>query len=300
MCYDGEYLAEINSFEEYVQFVKEYSEKNKCEIWYRGQRDNRWELKPNIYRNAKMDINPKGEVSQLKYKLVNFKDEFDKLKEEILNKKLFDFSELNDFQTMFVAQHYGLLTPILDWTTDPLVALFFALDNYEPEEDSFPVIYFFKPGQCNSNSWIRYGNGRDITEPLCIDEHDECFDVWVSDLNNTPANHIPIAIYSKMDFSHRICRQSGKFTLHGAVGPLNYRWNNIDIKGEKLAYVIKINPKAVDEMKKYVLALDITKQSIYRGKSDLDVVCKQLRNESLKAFEENISKANDTLKYIKK
>ncbi len=297
MVCDAECIAEINSFEEYLRFIKNYCKKNKRELWYRGHRSNQWDLKPNIYRNAKMITGPKGKITVLRYDFVNFKKEFSNLKQEILNKNLFDISKLNDFQIMFIAQHYGLLTPILDWTTDPLVALFFSLDGYTSKDKKFPVIYILKPGLSNANSYIQYTNKTNITEPLCIDDMNNYFNEWINDLNNCPANHIPIAIFSEMDFSHRICRQSGKFTFHGAVGSLSFSWNDTVIGNEKFVDTIRINPKAVEEIKEYLSVLDINKQSLYRNISTpLDDICGQIKQDALKAFKDSINKTNKALR----
>lgn len=296
MGYKGEYLTEINSFLEYVSFIKSYCEKNKVEIWYRGHNSDLWELKPNLYRYSKRVMGGKNEITTLRYDLVNFKDEFYKLKKEVIDKQLFDISKLNDFQIMFIAQHYGLLTPILDWTTDPLVALFFALDGYSYKEDEFPVIYILKPGFCNDNAFICYSDKTNVTKPVCIDNLNDDFNEWCDDLNESPFLHIPIAIFSRIDFSHRICRQSGKFTFHTAVGPLNYSWNNMVIHGEKFVSAIKINPKGVKEIKEYLLALNINKQAIYRDISTpLDNTCYQIKEQALERFKDRIDGANTVL-----
>jgi len=44
----------------------------------------------------------------------------------------------NDFEWMFLAQHYGLPTRLLDWSTNPLVALYFAV---EKDDDTDGAVY---------------------------------------------------------------------------------------------------------------------------------------------------------------
>ena len=294
------YLFEANSFGEYIDFIKKYYKETNYELWYRGQRNHTWEIKPNLYREAKMDIKSDDKISILKYHFIDFKEEFFKLKEEIIEKKLFDILGLNNFNIMFIAQHYGLLTPVLDWTVDPLVALFFAIDEYIYEDGIYPVVYIFKPGLCNANSFLVYEDKTNIMEPLCIDNmSNKVFENWTYDLNKTVANHVPISIFTNNNFSYRISKQSGKFTFHGAVGPLNYSWNDITIKGEKFVDTIKINPKVVEEIKEYLTALNITKDSIYLDISQLDETCKELKKESMDKFKEKICEINKNLKSVR-
>ena len=49
----------------------------------------------------------------------------------------------DDLELITLAQHNGLPTRLLDWTTNPLVALFFALERFDKEIDSAIWCYGF-------------------------------------------------------------------------------------------------------------------------------------------------------------
>lgn len=53
-------------------------------------------------------------------------------------------SNFDDWHSLAYAQHIGVPTRLLDWSSSPLIALFFAL---EPESDEDRVVYAFKFSQ---------------------------------------------------------------------------------------------------------------------------------------------------------
>jgi hypothetical protein len=87
----------------------------------------------------------------------------------------------NDFECLAYAQHYGLATRLLDWTDNPLVALFFSA---EQAHDIDGAVFFYLPS-------------------IYVDAQTAALDSF--DV---------VALYRPRPFDRRIAAQGGVFTYH--------------------------------------------------------------------------------------
>jgi hypothetical protein len=122
------HATNLQDFHGWVDDVK--SRTHTDLLIFRGQRKN-WEMLPSISRNG----SPKKILENERKLFEVFKKDGEPCLHRIPD---------NDWDWLVVAQHHGLPTRLLDWTSDPLVALWFALEKCN-EEDSSPEVWALRP-----------------------------------------------------------------------------------------------------------------------------------------------------------
>lgn len=121
-------FGKMSSITELLYKISEIKLEPNDILIYRGQiyGSDKWPLIPKAFRDEFKHINEHLVLNRWK-----------KLAIEYINPLPSDLWNL-----MSIAQHYGLPTRLLDWTSSPLVALYFALNNLEIEIN--PSIFIFK------------------------------------------------------------------------------------------------------------------------------------------------------------
>ena len=122
----------FESLSDFVRYLENQTSKAQF-IVFRGQRED-WPLLPKI---ARLDL------------LESLKDSepemFEVFKREAV--ALLDIPPTNDWDWLTVAQHHGLPTRLLDWTTNPLAALWFAVSEPVEDDSQDGVVWVFEPSK---------------------------------------------------------------------------------------------------------------------------------------------------------
>ena len=209
----------IKSLAEYIEVTENLNIRNSnlsttTLPWYRGQADKSWDLVPSILRG---DWNPAREREMTRdFKLRALME--------------VDHKPSTYLDWLFIMQHYGLPTRLLDWTESRIVALYFAVENFNNRCDA--TVWIFHPWRLNEQA-ESYGHK---SVPPVDDEIEEDYEYPIV-TGSKIKKEFPLAVRPSHS-SRRIVAQRGQFTIHGhnqdalnRISGLNLTFENIDISG---------------------------------------------------------------------
>lgn len=141
----------IKSISELVDRLKADCNFYNGPIWFRGQTKKEYKLVPSFYRKA----TAVSEMTLIK-----------KFKQNA--SLLLSNNNSDDFEWLFIMQHHGVPTRLLDWTESSLVALYFACEDMFDKEGSLWVLL---PNELNKHSSIEPDETYDIPGILELENY---------------------------------------------------------------------------------------------------------------------------------
>jgi FRG domain len=218
-------------------------------LWFRGQADARWKLEPLVYRAGLHDVE-----QHLIRKERHITQDFQSFGAAFLT------GRETDADIYFIMQHYRMPTRLLDWSGNPLAALYFATAESNRDEQDGKIFaldsYGFKGGHLT-------GRHEELSVALksIFDWND---DSW--------PNYI-MAVRPPMRDA-RIIAQSGYFTFH----PQGLRYLEPSSNQTLREYLIPCGKK--EGIRKELARMNINEFTIYGG---LDRLGNWLRESYRKA-----------------
>ncbi|HBP1855011.1 FRG domain-containing protein [Pseudomonas aeruginosa] len=128
-------VTRLESWRDYTELLESpFFNRPGVQLIFRGQRRSDWSLMPTLGRLSDNGI-VTGNLAATQ--LERFK--------RAIRGRLSDNSLVDEDDELWsIGQHHGLMTPLLDWTYSPYVALFFAFakaDSKDEEENPYRVVY---------------------------------------------------------------------------------------------------------------------------------------------------------------
>ncbi|MCZ8252174.1 MAG: FRG domain-containing protein [Hylemonella sp.] len=193
-----------------AQLTIDRQQTNDSPMWFRGQTNAAWNLQPKVLRGPNR---PEWDI------IGRFQQNATLLVER---------NPTSDFDWLFLIQHYGGPTRLLDWSESPLIALWFAIHD-DNTEDQPAAVWCLLPTVLN-----QYANFRaefDGSIPSFADSTLNSYSP--TSLQQEKRSHlIPMAAIASRN-NRRIQAQQGVFTIsHRAEGsvdnlPQNYQSDHV-------------------------------------------------------------------------
>ena len=217
--------------------------------WWRGHAVEGWDLVPHVYRVANAGPLYEAGIASTFVKLAPTR-----------HPKVPPSGDLARW--LFLMQHYGLPTRLLDWTESPLLALYFALREGR-HQDEPGALWALDPFALNE----LFVGAPGLLQPGHRDAS-ELVNLVYS--NQSPKADPRVVALVTEEIDHRMMVQLSGFTIHGSGEPLNARQG----LGPKILRKFTISGAAKVKLKRQLASLGIRERAVF---PDLEHLAADLR-----------------------
>ncbi|MBO6740975.1 MAG: FRG domain-containing protein [Phycisphaerales bacterium] len=255
----------VESLNEYIEKLAELQEGSSSSLWYRGCKDATWELLPSLYRHKEIDSVAKA------------KDFEDRIRIHFNNRSLPFLADRprTEWDTLFLMQHYGVPTRLLDWTENSLVSLFFSvMDCVKTESgrsfETDAAVWVLDPMLWNQAVLASqsYEGGVLSTEDDAVRTYSQ-----LDDIPNMQT--LPVCIFASHN-SARIVAQRGTFTVFGkGLEPMEKSFVSEKLPAAALCK-IKVRKSKIATLQRQLVNAGYTDSMLY---PDLDGLAREIKRE---------------------
>lgn len=174
-------------------------------FWFRGHRESSYRLVPSALRNSSFTANQRTMLKRFMQDAQSF---------------LVD-APTNQWEWLFLAQHHGVPTRLLDWSENALVALFFACEREDAQLEGTPRedghVWVLLPAALNQASGTWTSQHAEDLPLFGVDGNLEKYHPLSLDSPQEPRK--PVAALANRSF-RRISYQWGTFTITDQIPAL--------------------------------------------------------------------------------
>lgn len=151
-------MTTVNSWHEFVALI-ETDFLDWDEYVFRGQKKSEWPLRSKFDRTYKESVDkledvrrtiemPRGDEYRVEKLKLDSRNKvlgrlLDTFKKVSLGRRGSSPKELSDIEWWSLGQHFGLSTPLLDWSKSPYVAAYFAFNEADPKSKDYRAIWAY-------------------------------------------------------------------------------------------------------------------------------------------------------------
>lgn len=254
--------------------LKEYLSSFNSNWIFRGQSNYNWKLESAIDRISFKSKNPDEKFFFERFYIRNIKRNPDLYTNR--------YSVQSDFQALSLLQYYGMPTRLLDFTTSPYVAVYFAIIDSEQDSSIYILNYFELLESTMKLFKNKYHDDSPELTRLSQSKTGFSDDEMFKDILLGTRQWKFVDLVQPYFLFDRMIQQNGAFLCQGDIN-VNFEENLManqsflsELKNPSPYYKIKIKQEWKDEMIRDLISMNITSATLFPG---IEGHLKSLKNQ---------------------